>query len=421
MSCIHLCPVCARKLRFTTAFERVPRLNRLIDFFAAHEDFADALRWSQQMKCCYEQANTAQHGFVVDAKMSSAQHELVVDAKTTSAQHGLVVDAKTTSAQHELAALVVDALSASDPRWATDPTEVTVREVSKGGAKRGAFVFKVTTTHSYPLPSPYFLALPFSLPPAPHLHPPPPLILVSISKVTAPSGAAVGLHRGPSLQRENFLMRKTAAATRVFAKAGLAPPRLATGADWFVEEWWPANPCHWPRASNQNYDWTESVEKWKEFGCVTAKIHQLPTSWWRPFKNAATRQHPWAARLPPCSRVWLYLMVPMGAAEARGLEFLADHPSFCREYSDLGPIAPRHPLAKKTVTVHNDHHPLNMVDLTDGSGLRVIDLETASVDLAIGDIASGPASCEFDPVKSRAYVQGYVTDLTPSHSHSPPP
>ena len=97
-------------------------------------------------------------------------------------------------------------------------------EFSKGGAKRGAFVLKVTS----------------------------------------PNAPAVALHYGPSIQRDHFLLRKAETATLIFSEAGLSPPRLATGANWFIEEWWAAEVIS---------DWTENLDRWNEFGRVTAKIH----------------------------------------------------------------------------------------------------------------------------------------------------
>ena len=87
----------------------------------------------------------------------------------------------------------------------------------------------------------------------------------------------------------------------------------------------------------------------------------------------------------------MYLMCPLQASEQKGLQYLQGHPDFCLEYADIGPFTPTHPLAARIVTIHNDHHTGNMLDLCNQKGLRVIDLETASVDYAIGDIMSGPA------------------------------
>eukprot|EP00947_MAST-08B_sp_MAST-8B-sp1_P001676 g1676.t1 len=140
-------------------------------------------------------------------------------------------------------------------------------------------------------------------------------------------------------------------------------------------------------------------------------MHQLPTTWFSPFKQEVIERDPWAADVPIGSRLWLYLTVPCGAAEAKAMEYMELNPEFRAQYADLGPFTPQHPLAAKLVTSHHDYHPGNLLDLHNGSGLRIIDLETCGVDHAIHDLMAALASCSFDTSKSHAFLTGYLDAL----------
>lgn len=262
-----------------------------------------------------------------------------------------------------LAEIVVQALSPLDPGWAaTDPSSVEVQNVSGAGTKRGAGTFRVTAQPADGTP-------------------------------VRPSPSAVALHHGPKIDNDGLSMRQTAAATDKLNEVGLSPGRLACGSNWYIEEWW---------AADEN-DWTQYLENWTDLGLVCAKMHQISTDWCDPYRTELVQEHFWMADAPVCN-VWTLFKCPL-PSEVEGLKFLEENPGYRKQYFDLGPFAPTHPLASRVVTSHNDFHHKNVISLGK-QGLRIIDLECVGVNIAIHDITSAIAGAS--SLQSQAFLKGYM-------------
>lgn len=269
-----------------------------------------------------------------------------------------------------LTSIVLKALSLVDDGWAAvDPGRVVVKELSKGGAKRGARIFKFEAFAEGDI---------------------------------KPSPPVVALHYGPAINSQHLIMRKTAKATELFSQAGLSPPRLATGENWYIEEWWD---------HDENQEWTKSPEKFAEWGRLTAKMHAIPIDWFLPFQAEALTLYPWLAEVPFASiggRIaWMHCTSPNQAVEKEGLRLLMEDKQFASGFCDFGPFQPRHAAASKIVTTHHDYHTLNLIHRSD-SGLRIVDLEVVGINLAIHDITSCLSCAEWDTAKSRAFLEGYL-------------
>merc|ERR1711924_14804 len=146
----------------------------------------------------------------------------------------------------------------------------------------------------------------------------------------------------------------------------MGPGRLASGKNWYIEEWWAAD----------EGDWIQDLEAWADLGRVCARMHQIPTDWCAPYRAEIAAQNAWMAEAPVCN-LWTLFLCPL-PKEVEGLEFLAENPGYCKEYFDFGPFAPTHPAASRAVTSHNDFHHKNVISLGK-QGLRIIDLECVGI------------------------------------------
>lgn len=259
-----------------------------------------------------------------------------------------------------LAALVLEAMKADHPDWAAlTPDSLAVKDVSGHG---GAKTFKVSPTD-----------------PSAALHPP------AVALHSRPVATEHGFMRQTPEARSLF-MRRMSAGTQAVAAGGVGPRRLAEGPDWFLEVW---------EAKGQPD--CSSPEAWARVGALAAKLHEVPTDWFEPYRAEMLLEYPGAKAVPRDSPAWIFL--------ARGLKFAETCPFGA--WGDMGPLAPRHPAAARVVTCHGDLHPGNLIEHADGR-LEVVDFEFIAVATAALDLAFGVACCGGNKDHRRAFLAAYL-------------
>ena len=209
---------------------------------------------------------------------------------------------------------------------------------------------------------------------------------------------ALEVDEGPHLPRPR--LAASALACRAPGSRRLA---FASG-DWFIEEWGGttvlvaqgtraatdfsaararalrSSPPHLPPHSHL-------ARRAQLVARFLAQIHAVPPGWYEPFREQLKPKHPALAAVPDGCHVWWF--------SARD-EWMGDwSPSTMAAFAALGaPRPPRRP-ARRLVTVHGDYHAGNIIRATDTAAreLRAIDLEFASANLAVFDIACAIVAC----------------------------
>ncbi|CAK0850293.1 unnamed protein product, partial [Prorocentrum cordatum] len=185
---------------------------------------------------------------------------------------------------------------------------------------------------------------------------------------------------------DELLQKRTAVAAELMAAAGLAPPRLAHGGDWFLEPW----------VGLGEPALTEGLMA--TLGALVARVHSIPTDWYEPFRAPLCARMPALGSLPLGSHGWSW--------SAREY-LLADLTPTCRS-AWLGAecFAPRSALAARIVTAHGDCHRGNMLETS--SGILLIDFEWSCVMCAAQDLAFVVRTCcDNNLPKKRAFVRAY--------------
>lgn len=222
--------------------------------------------------------------------------------------------------------------------------------------------------------------------------------------------------------RPEHFMKRLSDAHAALAAAELAPPRLAEGGSWFLGRW----------------DGVGKPECRTEEDCVRqgrlmGQVHSVDPSWFDEHRAALVKLAPHLADADETSHVWAYasrghhgdnmcnLFTTGAFATADGEE------GIWREYLDMGPLSPRHPIAKRLVTAHGDLHNGNVLDLGGGK-LGCIDFEFTCAMGAYHDLGSLMAQASWaydehkkdeDPAVSglsvyerqRAMLRGYLAAL----------
>ena len=158
----------------------------------------------------------------------------------------------------------------------------------------------------------------------------------------------------------------TEAAAVVFAKAGLSPPRLAYGKDWFLELW---EGTGWP-----DHD---AEELPAQLGKQLAAVHAIPTEWFDGWREKLKESFPFLKPVPDGSQVWWFAH--------RSQDFLANRSNEWKELCEsiaAAPLPAARPLrpqplltdcagaslyeprtaaGRRIVTVHGDVHRQNLV------------------------------------------------------------
>ena len=195
----------------------------------------------------------------------------------------------------------------------------------------------------------------------------------------------MALSRDPDAYEQH--VKRAAAA---FAAQGLAPAIYAAGSGWSLEPWLG------PTLESSEC----SPNDMQALGHLLAALHcDVPTAWFEATAQTALRDFP-AVRM----QAQLLSLAPHAAARlAFGLaagrhmhdevqiRMLADtsNAELLQHWAAGGTaLAPRHPAARRIVTVHGDAHPRNLVRMAEGEERLVfIDLELACVTQAVHDLA----------------------------------
>ena len=167
------------------------------------------------------------------------------------------------------------------------------------------------------------------------------------------------------------------AASRLLTGFGLSPKRLAEGADWYIEVWEGRGQPRWRTTADM-----------RVLGRQVAKLHQLPTDWYDPFRDQLKHElFPGLySSTPDACHVWWY---------ACRTEFMFDEELMADEEWKRSFFRPLFiPLSKaggRLVTCHGDLHAGNFVSLAEGAAMEdgkllFIDLEFAHVSNAASDL-----------------------------------
>ena len=174
------------------------------------------------------------------------------------------------------------------------------------------------------------------------------------------SGAASG-----GAERDPLNDVITEAAAVVFSKAGLSPPRLAYGKDWFLELW---EGTGWP-----DHD---AEELPAQLGKQLAAVHAIPTEWFDGWREKLKEAFPFLKPVPDGSQVWWFAH--------RSQDFLTNKSDEWKEACEsiaAAPLPAARPLrpeplltdcaaslyeprtaaGRRIVTVHGDVHRQNLV------------------------------------------------------------
>ena len=322
-----------------------------------------------------------------------------------------------------LAAMVVDVLrdaplAAACPGWGMlDPaTQVKVRDVSACG---GSKTFKVIATVADAGTPPVAVT---------------PRVLI--------------LHSRPD-DHDPTAMRLMAAASAAFAAAGLAPRRIVSGSDWWLERFETSAPdggaSEAPTAFDADAkeakesleaaaqaaeaieggdgrvhlspaDAARRVERACEEMRLLARIHRdVPPGWFEPFRRALVAGTPALAHAPAEAHSWVMIArgrfgcheratraaalaeIAAGAGVAAS-EVPADHPRLpaapalpwpgatLLHYMNASVVPSWGPLARRVVTLHGDFHGGNTVRNAAGD-LVAVDFEFACAGPAVVDVA----------------------------------
>lgn len=275
--------------------------------------------------------------------------------------------------------------------------------------------------------------------------------------------AAVVLHRLREGDRHDmFSARCRKAAAEAFSEHQLGPRLLMPEVgDWWIESFDGVRCGPW-----------KTTDELKDIGLLLARAHTIPTDWFDEYRAEIVSRWPRMREAAPESHAWVCVpwvlweldcfspslteaelvaeMSAAGGGDAEDIAFLRairafeDDPTFFHEWADLGALKPRHPAAKRLVTLHGDFHPGNVLVGTHGpphhgdesvgahgsleredSPYLCIDFEQACVSSAIYDLAyvvnsEIPVFVEGGPAKqaamARVFLAAYLNGIGQPHS-----
>jgi len=185
----------------------------------------------------------------------------------------------------------------------------------------------------------------------------------------------VALHsRADVVKEEQMSEERTEAAALLFGDHGLAPRRLVQGVDWYVEPW-----------LGYGQPTIRTCADMQVLGREVAKIHQLPTEWYDPFRVGLKREFSCLADIPDDSHAWWY------ACRMKACIDPDSHPDWAPKY--LQPLfTPLTEAGGKIVTCHGDLHAENYISMLEDCSVQdgkllFSDLEMAHVSAACSDLA----------------------------------
>ena len=254
-------------------------------------------------------------------------------------------------------------------------------------------------------------------------------------RVDAPGQVPVALHVCDSAD-EAASTRRLGALVALFGEHGLTSRRLHHEGNWYVEEWGGTTLV---APFDDGYASVTGPAAWDaaELGVLLAKVHQIPTDWFEPFRSEYCDRLPALREAGPTNLVWFwhgcFSFQPTKADSKRfgvPLDQLAD----CRANIDNlhqlltctlglsderlaewvqcgeGRMHWRSSASAQVVTVHNDFWHHNILRHAD-QGLKVIDLEFACVLPAAADVCYALLHFEGVSADIQAFVRAYLTEL----------
>ena len=187
-------------------------------------------------------------------------------------------------------------------------------------------------------------------------------------KVSAPGDfPPVALHcLGEEVAPDPVSEQRLAAAQVLFAKHGLCPTRLAEGGDWFCESWGGVTlgqafslnspEVHAPTASIVGLETAGATHA--ELGALLARVHQLPTDWFDPWRAQLKSKYPGLANAPDTSPIWWSTGKSKYMLAFQDDELLAKYVQLqACVHPDVMTTTP----GKRLVTAHADFHPGNLL------------------------------------------------------------
>ncbi|CAJ1429674.1 unnamed protein product [Effrenium voratum] len=198
--------------------------------------------------------------------------------------------------------------------------------------------------------------------------------------------------------------RKAEKIHEILASKGLAPKRLASTELWWVEAWeskgapGKADASDWtPLMTDRDY-----VEK---CGRLLAKLHSIEPAWYEEHLAFLKKQYPELKDVPASSHLWSYQSFNNKRHQFGREADLALGEQALKMFLEAG-ANPVSEIGSRTVTVHGDFLPSNMLYTEDG--LQLIDFETASSGQAVADISyafSRWVAQSVRPIFVRAYLE----------------
>eukprot|EP01063_Lacrimia_lanifica_P019616 TRINITY_DN2705_c0_g2_i1.p1 TRINITY_DN2705_c0_g2~~TRINITY_DN2705_c0_g2_i1.p1 ORF type:complete len:762 (+),score=166.38 TRINITY_DN2705_c0_g2_i1:50-2335(+) len=186
------------------------------------------------------------------------------------------------------------------------------------------------------------------------------------------------------------------------ALEGLTPPQLVVGPGWTFTAWG-------GDTLNSVKDTGEGRPPVAEYAEFFAKVHAVPATWFDAARAELIARHPLAASMPCESFAWVFLT----GARLEKHGFMKSWDGWSEEvfeaYTQPGPLAPRHPAARRIVTLHGDPHDGNLLRHR-GGPITAVDLELTCVGPAVHDVAFFCACYEDDEGYNRdAVIAAYLT------------
>lgn len=157
-------------------------------------------------------------------------------------------------------------------------------------------------------------------------------------------------------------------AVCLLTKVGLTPERISQGDDWYIEEF-----CGESTMKNPNAI---------QFGKLLAKIHKIPTDWFKIYREKSKKRYPFLEGISDGSSLWLHCCNDQEKGQYEYLQSLNLGAADIRFYDDLEPLSE---VSKRVVTSHGDFHGGNALKFEDGT-LIACDLENMHVGYAHHDI-----------------------------------
>ncbi|CAJ1406952.1 unnamed protein product [Effrenium voratum] len=202
-------------------------------------------------------------------------------------------------------------------------------------------------------------------------------------------------------------MHRQEAIQDLLASKGLAPKRLASNKNFWLELWASKGAAGKADASN----W-KALASDREFidkcGRLLARLHSVEPSWFEEHMAILKKQHPELKDVPASSHLWCDQSFHNKRHQFGREADLALGEQALKLYLEAG-ANPVSEFGSRIVTVHGDFMPSNILYTEDG--LQLIDFETTSSGYAVADISY--AFSIFVPKEVRScFVRAYLEETT---------